>query len=71
MLDAKESFGLRFKKHMLVVPKEPGESEKVFRFRYWWIARELNKEDVSKTTEELIVESKFVAYERFLKLSYE
>ena len=71
MLETKESFGLRFKKHMLVIPKEPGESENIFRFRYWWIARELNKEGASKTKEELIIESKFVAYERFLKLSYE
>lgn len=70
MIETHERFGMRFKKHMLVIPKDVGESERMFRYRYWWITQQLNDSANMKNKEELIVESKFVANERFLKVTY-
>jgi len=70
MIDTKDCFGMRFKKYLLIIPKDVGESERMFRYRYWWIAQQLNDSANTKNKEELIVESKFVANERFLKVTY-
>lgn len=70
MIETQECFGMRFKKHMLVIPKDVGESERMFRYRYWWIAQQLHDSANVKNKEELIVESRFVANERFLKVIY-
>lgn len=70
MSESKEWFGFRFKRHMIVVPKDVGESENMFRYRYWWIVRQFEERGCLKNKEELIIESRLHANERFLKVSY-
>lgn len=71
MSESQECFGFRFKKHMIVVPKDVGESENMFRYRYWWIVSQFDKDGCRKNKEELIIESRLRASERFLKVRYE
>lgn len=71
MSEFQESFGFRFKKHMIVVPKDVGESENMFRYRYWWIVTQFEKDGCRKNKEELIIESRLIANERFLKVCYQ
>lgn len=70
MSGQRECFGFRFKKHMIVVAKDVGESETMFRHRYWWIAKKF-EEGSNANKDELIIQSRFMANERFLKVTYQ